>query len=161
MNLTSRQSWQEWRKYALDPKYQESIQPHASPLKEYEAPFSDHCTKPEPDFRSPLRTRKLFESRLPATEQVVFRKGACEEEDYLDRQTTISSGFYPASEFLHQKFNEHTVELSMAQERAQLRTEVEDLRSSLFSALRREEELKAYLDDCNKVLDASWRRSLH
>jgi hypothetical protein len=142
------ESWQNWRQYALDPRYQ--LQSQHSQQRQRTPPFENDRTSPlhvktiAVDWDSPVASRKLFEEEFGAKTDPL-------REDWWEQHEHSHDGSSPTSKFLHDKSSEHMQDLMMAQHRVQARAEFELLSSNLFSALEREAELKASLEICSQV----------
>ena len=144
------ESWQDWRQYALDPRYQLQSQQRQRTLSyEHEHTSPLHAMTIAVDWDSPVGSRKLFEEDFGAKTDPFVR------EDYFEHQESAHDGSSPTSKYLHDKSCEHMQDLMMAQHRVQARAEFELLSSNLLSSLEREAELKASLETCSQV-DGRW-----
>jgi hypothetical protein len=152
LSLTkNEQPWQEWRKYALDPKYTLAEQDSFSPgSRQKNTSSPSHVTYVSPDLGSPspFRDRNLFDHQSIQTTSPAHRSRRFDFNGAELRKS--ASNAIDLNEFNEKSFD-HFQDLVIAQENEQLRAEIDRLRSNLISGLQREEELKTYLEDCNQV----------
>ena len=153
---SNEQPWQEWRKYALDPKYQgnaEGLLRLGSSQFEKGSALQPSQFSPKSECPSTERNKGLFEQGLMKTiDHIPQNRMAPFDVEYRNSILDVSA-LEPYK--LDEKSSESAQELAISVQREQFRAEIEILRSNLFSGLQREEELKAYLDDCYKVPDHS------
>jgi hypothetical protein len=76
---------------------------------------------------------------------------SCEKDSEIGHIETLE-GRSPESNFFHCKASEHLKELKFAEDKAELRAEMDQLRITLFSALGREADLKQSLKICCEVI---------